>query len=107
MSTYSKKLQQSRDGKQEVKRLLDLLSLNVLKEINKLIKLDKDLIYEKLDGFIQINYLYYTSAAKIRFKSNDQFVDKDLGYIKQVIDDFRYDLKSLAQVIMNENNNAL
>ena len=30
--------------------------------------------------------------TKIRFKSNDQFVDKDLGYIKQVIDDFRYDL---------------
>jgi hypothetical protein len=107
MSTYTNKLQQSRDGKQEVKKRLDLLSLNVLKEINKAINLDKDLIYEKLEAFLHINYLYYVSAVDIRAKSKDQAIETELRYIKQTIDDFRYDLKSLSQVIMNENNNAL
>jgi len=107
MSTYTDKLQQSRDIKHKVKKSLDILSLNVLKEINKAINLDKDLIYEKLDAFLHINYLYYISAVDIRIKSKDQSIETELRYIKQTIDDFRYDLKSLSQVIMNENNNSL
>jgi|7_EtaG_2_1085326.scaffolds.fasta_scaffold405719_1 hypothetical protein len=107
MSTYADKLQQSRDTKQKVKQELDLLSLNILKEIDKAINLEKDLIYEKLDAFLHINYLYYASAVEIRNKSKDPSIEAELRSLKQTIDDFRYDLKSLSQVIMNENNNAL
>lgn len=83
------------------------LSKEVINIIGTIMELPKDQMYEKLEALYKLNYSYHQAARNIYLKSPPPDVVAALEATKRMIDDFRYDIKSLSQYVMNENNNAL
>lgn len=79
----------------------------VITSIGNIMNLPKDQVYDKLDSLYKLNFKYHEISTEIRLSNPSPDVLIALDNTKAVIDDFRYDIKSLSQYIMNENNNAL
>jgi len=103
----NKKFTDRVSGSNKARESIKDLSKQVINVIGDILEMPKDQMYEKLEALYKLNYTYHVATRSIYLQNPPPDVVASLDATKKIIDDFRYDIKSLSQFIMNENNNAL
>ena len=103
----NKKFTERVSGNKKTREDIKDLSQKVMDVIGTIMELPRDQMYNKLESLYKLNYSYHVAARSIYLQNPPPDVITLLESTKKMIDDFRYDIKSLSQYVMNENNNAL
>ena len=110
MRDYSKMFTKPTRRRSETSQLLETLEKAVLEDLNQVLSSSRDNISVAVSQLMEINLKYNEAFLRIRWADGFSSMDNiryELADIRKLIDDARADIKTLASVYMNENNNAM
>ena len=110
MRDYSSMFTKKTRRRGETSQLLETLEKAVLEDLNQVLSSSRDNISVAMSELIQINLKFNEAFLRIRWAdgfSSMEHIRYELADIQRLIDGTRADLRTLASVYMNENNNAM
>ena len=110
MRDYSSMFTKKTRRRGETSQLLETLEKAVLDDLNQVLSSSRDNISVAMSQLIELNLKFNEAFLRIRWAdgfSSLENIRYELADIQRLIDGTRADLRTLASVYMNENNNAM